>query len=391
MKVLLVSSSSGSSGGGETYLYYLAKGLAQLGHEVSAFCSTSRDMDRLAESMSEFAEVKRIQFVNTYQKTGRSVAAAFDFGQQKRLCNALMSVRPDIVHINQQVAEDALDLVIAGKNTGAPFLTTIHIARGAHSLGARFGRLRDLVTEQVLRRANTTHITVAACAKRELIARLTFLTPERVRVIANGVAINTPNVNARESVRGRWGVRPGEIAIGTVGRLNPQKAPDFALDIIASLRSKGLPVRYIWIGDGPSRAQFLDKAQRLGIADAVRVDGWRDDVSECLQALDIFVLPSDFEGMPLALLEAMGAGLCCCVSNADGMIEAINHGHTGYVCEPRHLQSWSERLGELVKNSRLRVATGTEARLMMKKKFDFQIMARGTATVYQDVIDKHRA
>ena len=81
-----------------------------------------------------------------------------------------------------------------------------------------------------------------------------------------------------------------------------------------------------------------NKRKHLGIADFVKLDGWRDDVSSCLQGLDVFVMPSNFEGMPLALLEAMAAGLCCCVSDVDGMAEAIEHGFNGYLCAPGNIQ-----------------------------------------------------
>ena len=61
---------------------------------------------------------------------------------------------------------------------------------------------------------------------------------------------------SRDSTRARWGVAPGEVVLGSVGRLDAQKAPIFALNVIAALRQKGLPVRYVWIGDGAMRSTF---------------------------------------------------------------------------------------------------------------------------------------
>src|SRR5262245_51373351 len=108
MKVLLVSSSSGSTGGGETYLHYLAVGLTQLGHSVNSICSISPTMDKLAENLAKCGEVKRVQLINTYERPARSLGSALDFEQQRRLSRAFQKFQPDVVHVNQQVAEDAL-------------------------------------------------------------------------------------------------------------------------------------------------------------------------------------------------------------------------------------------------------------------------------------------
>ncbi len=131
---------------------------------------------------------------------------------------------PEVLYINQQVAEDALDLVLAARNSGILFLTTIHIARSAQSLGSRFGRLRDFVASQVLRSVNGIHITVAEYARRELATRFAFVAPRQVRVVVNGVVFSEPNDATKDSTRTRWGIVPGEIVLGTVGRLDAQKA-----------------------------------------------------------------------------------------------------------------------------------------------------------------------
>jgi glycosyltransferase involved in cell wall biosynthesis len=391
MRVLLVSSSSGSAGGGESYLYNLAAGLAQLGHHVEAICSTDREMDKLAEDLRKVGSVKRVQFINTYRRTMRSLGAALDFEQQRSMSNCFREFSPDVIHVNQQVAEDALDVVLAARNSGIPFLSTIHIARSAKNLDARFSRIRDVVTSRVLRRVNTVHVTVAESARSELISRFGFLDPCKVRVVLNGVPAPEPVGAMKDRTRARWGASPGDAVLGTVGRLDPQKAPLFALNVIAALRREGLPVRYVWIGDGSMRTAFQEHAQHLGIADFVRLDGWRNDVSICLQGLDILVMPSNFEGMPLALLEAMTSGLCCCASNVDGMTEAIDHGLTGYLCYPGNLDSWRQQLETLIKQPRLRLATGIRAQRVAQERFGLCSMAKNTVKVYEHVVASHQS
>jgi glycosyltransferase involved in cell wall biosynthesis len=184
---------------------------------------------------------------------------------------------------------------------------------------------------------------------------------------------------------------PKEIVIGSVGRLEAQKAPDVALKIIAGLIGKGLSVRYIWIGDGPMRTAFQEQAYNLGISEYVNLDGWRDDIASCLQGLDIFLMPSRFEGMPFALLEAMAAGLCCCVSDVDGMREAIHHGLNGYVCPPGKVSSWCEQIEVVAANSALRADIGHRARDFVRERFSIDNMSSDTVGIYQDVMQSHQS
>jgi glycosyltransferase involved in cell wall biosynthesis len=298
------------------------------------------------------------------------------------------AIAPDVVHINQQVAEDGLDLLLAAQRSGLPFLSTVHIVQSANSLDARFGRLRDFVTSTVLRRANAVHITVAESARGDFLARFGFLTAHQVKVVLNGVFF--ADTDGRRRTRARWGAAPGEVVIGSVGRLEAQKGPDVALQIIGALAGKGLPVRYVWIGDGPLRDAFQQQAQELGIAARVNLEGWRDDIAGCLQGLDIFIMPSRFEGMPLALLEAMGMGLCCCASEVDGMREAIEHGTTGYLCAPENIAGWCQQLEALVASPARRAEVGRRARNFARARFGIERMAAATVEVYENLMRSHQ-
>jgi glycosyltransferase involved in cell wall biosynthesis len=342
-------------------------------------------MNELAEKLSRFGEVSRAELPNTYRRPTRSLGAVLDLAEHRRIRRIFRDVSPDVVHINQQVAEDGLDLLLAGCNSGIPFLSTIHIVRSANSLDARLGRLRDLVTSAVLRRVNTVHITVAERARRDLITRFAFLDAHQVKVVLNGVFFSENN-DARDRTRARWGASAGEIVIGSVGRLEAQKGPDIALQIIAGLARKGVALRYVWIGDGPMRNAFQGLAQNLGIAASVTLDGWRDDIASCLQGLDIFMMSSRFEGMSLALLEAMAAGLCCCVSDVDGMGEAIQHGVNGYLCPPGNIARWCEQIETVVTDPAHRAEVGRRARDIAQGRFSIDSMASGTVEVYRDVM-----
>ena len=390
MKVLLVSSGSGSRGGGEIYLYYLSAGLTQLGHRVVALCDEAPRMNELARRLGEFAEVRRADFLRTYDRPTRCLGAVVDWRQQRRCATLFQTILPDVVHINQQVAEDGLDLLLAAKKSGLPFLSTIHIGHSAHLLDARFGRTRDLITGKVLRRINGIHISVARRGRQDLLTRFAFLRPSQAVVVLNGVLF-PPALCVTDAARKRWHTKPGDTVIGSVGRLDTQKAPSFALRVVASLVQQGFPIRYVWIGDGPLRCEFEDEARQLGIADRVSLTGWRDDVPARLQGLDGLLMPSNFEGLPLALLEAMGAGLCCCVSDVDGMAEVIKHGKTGFLCRAGDVQAWCRQVAFLAMNPAMCAEIGNGAKQFARAYFTADRMAADTLKVYEDVVLAHES
>src|SRR5688500_13592822 len=100
LKVALLSSGSGSRGGGEIYLSFLAEGLATLGHEVHALVPGSRRMDELAANLSSHAVVARLDVRATYERRFRSIGAVLDRQQQNAVTRRIAELAPDIIHVN---------------------------------------------------------------------------------------------------------------------------------------------------------------------------------------------------------------------------------------------------------------------------------------------------
>src|SRR5262249_40902820 len=150
----LVSSSSGSRGGGEFYLVGLAQGLAALGMEIHSVLSRHERMDDLAMHVSDFGAVHRIEYQNTYDRRLRCVGAVLARNESARLARQLAALEPDVIHINKQNLEDGLDLAGAAQVTGIPTVVTIHVTRTMRDLKARGGGLRDWVSRLVLRTAS---------------------------------------------------------------------------------------------------------------------------------------------------------------------------------------------------------------------------------------------
>lgn len=165
---------------------------------------------------------------------------------------------------------------------------------------------------------------VAAEAVRRRIAP-----PERIRTI--GVGIDLPPVatdwRTRAEARRRLGVPPGTHVVGTVGRLDYQKAPE---DFVEAVHRLGRSDVYaVWVGGGPMRSQIERLVEQKGLAGRFSVMGERDDVAALLPGFDIFAMASRYEGLPCAVVEAMGAGLPVVATAVNAVPDIVVAGETG--------------------------------------------------------------
>jgi glycosyltransferase involved in cell wall biosynthesis len=394
MKVLLISTGSGSRGGGEMYLLYLAEELARQGHDIHLLFPDHPRMDEIISLFPSGITIHRARLRNTYDRKLRQVGAVLDYFNRLAYRQAILSISPDIIHINQQVAEDGLDLLLAVRTLQLPYVTTIHITRSAKNLGARFGRLRDWLTRKVLLKSKIHVITVSKEMRRLLIERLGNM--ERlssdIHVVYNGVRCESDtNYETRKRIRAEWGINDYTPIIGTVGRMEEQKNPFFFLGLVSELVSRGKVKKAIWIGDGRLRSDITNRSKESGLYGVLHIDGWRKDVMDRLHALDIFILPSRFEGLPLALQQAMCAGLPVCASDVDGMREAIEDGTNGYLCQPDDMEQWLDRISGLLGNYDLRKKMGSKGQALVKERFSMDSMVNETLKVYEKVISSGKS
>ncbi|MEE1349137.1 MAG: glycosyltransferase family 1 protein [Dialister hominis] len=122
------------------------------------------------------------------------------------------------------------------------------------------------------------------------------------------------NAHQRDSVREKYQVSD-KFIIGTVGRLAYQKNPFYAIDVIAELYKLNKNIEYWWIGDGSLQSRVKEKIHQKGLDGVIRLFGRRNDTADLYQAMDVFFLPSLFEGLPVTALEAQATGLPCLVSD----------------------------------------------------------------------------
>jgi len=171
--------------------------------------------------------------------------------------------------------------------------------------------------------------------------------PDQVRCIPNGVDLdNCDRTAAAASLRRQYGGDAHTI-IGMVARLHAQKAHGDLLKAFAKLASTD-DIRLWLIGDGPERDNLTAQARQLGIADRVLFAGDRGDVRDWIAAMDVFVHPTYFEGLPLSVLEAMAAGKPVITSPVDGLRGLIASGVHGWLVAPGDIDALAAAIRHVV-------------------------------------------
>lgn len=212
-----------------------------------------------------------------------------------------------IVHVHQ----DCLSSVIlrAAKKQGVP-------VRIAHSHSSSQDKnLKYLIKLFYKRQIPALATQLFACG-RDAGDWMFGGAPYRIVNNAIDAGAYTYSPEKKCQMRQQLGIREDAFVVGHVGRFHTVKNHTFLLDVFAELKKKNREAVLLLVGEGDLRSAMEQKASALGVADSVIFTGMRSDVPELMQAMDCFVFPSLYEGIPLTMIEAQAAGLPCVISDA---------------------------------------------------------------------------
>ena len=154
-----------------------------------------------------------------------------------------------------------------------------------------------------------------------------------------------------------------ELTITHVSNFRPVKRTLALVEAFSEVSKKIPNARLLLVGDGPERTLASRLAEKLGIKKKVRIMGVRLDIPDILNETDVFALPSQIEGCPLSILEAMSSGVPVVATRVGGIPEIIDDGKEGYLVSTENNKELAERLIELLSNSKLRESMGKQGRL----------------------------
>lgn len=314
----------------------------------------------------------------------------FSFGLTGAIRGILRREKPDIVHTHGGIA--GLYGRMAARKAGVP--AVVHTIHGIHYLHYRNIALRAIYAD-LERYCSKFTDAVVFVSEADLATgrRLRLAKPAKLRLVRNG--IDCSGLVTEEFARraaGLWGVVPqGSPLIGTVARLHRQKGVTFLLRAAAAILAGRPEGRVIVAGGGELEDDLLREIRTLGLEQRVLLLGERTDAREILSLLDVFVLPSLWEGLPLVLIEAAALGKPIVATSVDGSREIITDGQTGLLVPAGDPAALAAAVRRLLDDSALASRLGEAARVSIPPRFTLEAMIAGYAELYQSLAGWNRA
>ena len=297
------------TGGAEMMVLHLARELSRAGHPVRVVSLHGDDTD--VAGLMRRAGVDVVALNKAGGPDPRTVL---------RLRAQMRDFSPAVVHTHLPVLEYVLPAVrLYGRR--------VKVIHTVHNIAREETRHR--VLREVNRRAFSHGVVPVALNEevRSSICREYALPPSAVPVVGNGIDL--------DAFRGpqRRGPHGAGARLLCVARLAPAKNHALLLRTVARLRESGRDVSLTLVGDGPLRGALEERARELGISERVRFAGRRTDTAAFYRDCDLFVLLSDYEGMPMSIIEAMASGLPVVATRAGGVAELVDDGVNGALVE----------------------------------------------------------
>lgn len=227
----------------------------------------------------------------------------------------------------------------------------------------------------------STHVIAVSDGVRDFLTRWEAVPRDKITVIANGVddsAFRPATDGEKTASRQRLGLPPDAFVVGGMGRLAYEK--NFAA--LPELAAREENVTFVVAGSGPEETRLRELAKRLGVAERMIFAGAVSDRPQFYHALDVFILPSLHEGLPMALLEAMASGVPVLASRLEGIAAALAEEQEGLLAGAGDLDELSGKLRRLAENPALRVELAAAARTKAIERYSAARTARLVEAVY---------
>lgn len=284
--------------------------------------------------------------------------------------------RPDVIHCHLPLAGVAGRL--AGRLTNTPVVYTEHnLQPRYHPLTFRANRATWRLQKRV--------IACSADVARSIHEHIGDRVP--VQVVQNGVATEhfRRDPAAGEAIRRRLGIPADGRVMATVAVFRTQKRLTTWLEVAARVLAEDPRAHFLLVGDGPLRGEVEAAVARLGLQERVHLPGLLEDVRPWLSAADVYVMSSEFEGLPVALLEAMACGLPAVSTEVGGIGEVVAEGVQGHLVHRDEPLSLVRPVLELFADDVRRESLGLAARERVVEGFGMARMMGELEAIYRDV------
>ena len=286
----------------------------------------------------------------------------------------LQDLRPDILHTH--LYHPNLYGRLAALGLGIPVVAAVHNSYTRVKFHRRLWNfLLGWTSERIL--VGSTQVWDDVRHYDGVPASRLLLLPYGIRLAEPDPAWSRPEARQALQVSG--------FVLGAVGRLEEQKGQVYLLEALAQVQSEIPEATLLLVGDGRLRPDLERRARELGLSARVRFLGTRRDLPLIYRALDLFVQPSLWEGLPLALLQAMGAGLPVLATRVSGVREVINDDVNGRLVEPGDPQALARVLLELYRQPELRARLAAKAPDTIRENYSLEAMLARLEELYLEL------
>jgi glycosyltransferase involved in cell wall biosynthesis len=372
-----------STGGIGTYLRWLAQGLDLERFDLTFACLSEKSLE-LADELKSIKGVKAISWPMKRFK----IDLFSDFLLTLKIARLIRSGKFELIHAHG--SKSGFLARIAAIGSGVPVVYSPHCFSfhfGVNPLTANF--LAAL--ERFAARFLTARIITVADGEQTLAQRFRIGFPKLFVTVHSGIdPFIYENPIDKAAQKFDLNFNKGGALVGSVGRLDQQKAPLDFVRMAALVHAQKPQVQFVWAGSGPLEYAVRKLSEELGIAAICHFIGEYRDVPSLLGILDCFVLPSLWEGFPIVLLEAMAAGIPIVATDIPGNDEAVFSGKNGWLVAPGNHAALAEKVLSLLNNPNQAASFAEFGRERIQQEFTRAKMIASIQNVYQDVVDEKK-
>jgi glycosyltransferase involved in cell wall biosynthesis len=377
MRILFLSRHLGPAGT-TTHLAALAQGLMRAGCNVAVASQvrSKYELEMGAWFKTVGIQCYKVNFPTPYRKWSENASRLLMSGVE--LLHIITEFQPDVIHVQWRSLTPFAQLLKLFRRI--PFVTTLNVQSIPCN---RLYRLLSFWGDCAIAISQETYA--------DLLNSFRVL-PRKIQIIHYGCDsehLRPPSLLERQDARSSFGLNQSDYVASMVARISPEKRHEVAIRALASLRSKGKDLHLLLAGASFSHEvtpRSLTKlACELGVSDLVHILG-QTDTRTVLWASDLTVLPSAYEGLPMAIIEAMLCGIVPIRTPAAGATEQIDDGITGFLFPFEDHVALADRIDQLLSNPGLRQKMASAALGTAREKFSLQNMVDKTLQVYESVL-----
>jgi glycosyltransferase involved in cell wall biosynthesis len=308
----------------------------------------------------------------------------FDFTKWKQVKSLLIDEKVELIHAHGTRANS--NVIWAARSLGIPVIYTIHGWSFHQDQGVLLKNMR-VMGEKYLTRKTDVNISVSVSNQR---AGQELIKGFQSRIINYGIDQKKFDpTRSYPDVRKELKIPEGKTLVLFIARFTSHKQPLALIKAFAKALPQNPDMHLLMVGDGDQKAEGIRLIEQLGIKDSVTMENFRQDVPAVLASADIFVLPSLWEGLPIALLEALTMGKAIIASNVDGTCDVIENGKNGLLVETEGLvDNLVSPLVRLSKDAALQKELSRNALATVHERFTVGLMMEKIEKLYNELLNK---